>query len=265
MPKTSIEKPLPEHFKGKEAIEHVVEAQAQGIIDSTEAHGEEIPGHISSMADAARETALVLTLIWIIIAPFGFVFVQNLIFLMIFSLAWLIWKAGRSGWMAWSRLERLHRVVEQERFEIEHHRQQEREELKELYAAKGFSGKLLDDVIDVLMADGDRLLRVMVEEELGLSLESYEHPLKQSLGAALGVVIATIGCLIGASIYHPLGFHPIGILVGALIIIGGAAAVSSYYQGNKLTPAIIWNVGLAILSIGTVYFLLQFSFSFPQG
>ena len=34
------------------------------------------------------------------------------------------------------------------------------------------------------MADGDRLLRVMLEEELGFSLEVYDHPLKQALGFA---------------------------------------------------------------------------------
>ncbi len=90
---------------------------------------------------------------------------------------------GRSAWLGWSRLERLHRILAQEKWEIEHNREQEREELGVLYAAKGFEGKLLEDVLDVLMADGDRLLKVMVEEELGLTLESQVHPLKQGLGA----------------------------------------------------------------------------------
>ena len=93
--------------------------------------------------------------------------------------------------LGWARLERLHRIVEEERYEIENHRQQEREELKELYRAKGFQGKLLDEVVDVLMADGERLLKVMVEEELGLSLQSQEHPLKQGAGSALGAFVAS--------------------------------------------------------------------------
>lgn len=34
---------LPPHFKGKEAVEHVIEAQTQGIVSAAEIHGEEAP------------------------------------------------------------------------------------------------------------------------------------------------------------------------------------------------------------------------------
>ena len=78
------------------------------------------------------------------------------------------------------------RLLEEEKWEIEHNRNQEKVELKVLYRAKGFEGKLLDDVVDVLMADDKRALHIMLKEELGMTLEAYEHPLKQSLGALLG-------------------------------------------------------------------------------
>jgi vacuolar iron transporter family protein len=251
-------KEQPVHFKGKDPLEHVVENQARGIIDSTEIHGTEIPGHISAFADAARETALVLLLFWTILAPISFPVEQNLLLLALFTCGWLIWKAGRSGWLAWSRLERLHRVVAEEKWEIEHHRQQERDELRELYRAKGFEGKLLEDVLDVLMADGDRLLRVMVEEELGLTLEAYEHPLKQSLGAALGVLAAALLTFFGAWLFIGSGYSW-GILSGSLLAIGLGAVLSAHYQGNKLIQAFVWNVALAILAYGTVHFLLRYA------
>lgn len=233
----------PSHFKGKDAVGHVAEAQAQGIISAAEIHGTEIPGHLSAAADAARETALLLVLLSFL--------THNGLILALFAGAWLIWKTGRSGWLAWSRIERLHRVVAQERWEIEHHRQQEREELGALYAAKGFEGKLLEDVLDVLMADGDRLLRVMVEEELGLSLETYEHPLKQALGAATGCFFAALICLIS------FWFLPFGLYLGAILAIGGAAALAAYFERNQLIPAIVWNLGLATLSAGFLYFMLE--------
>ena len=66
-----------------------------------------------------------------------------------------------------------------------------------MYEQKGLSGDLLDQVIEVLMADDNRLLRVMLEEELGLTLESYEHPLKQAAGAGLGVLSAFLGAVLG--------------------------------------------------------------------
>lgn len=235
----------PIHFEGKDALGHVAAAQAKGFISSTEIHGTEIPGHISAGADAARETATLLVLMH--------VFFTNLLPLILFSIGWLIWKVGRSSWLGWFRLERLHRILQQEKWEIDHNREQERDELRILYRAKGFDGKLLEDVLDVLMADGDRLLHVMVEEELGLSLEEIEHPLKQGLGAFVGTAIASFFCLLGLW----LG-STIGLLASAFIIIAIASIISAAYLRNRWTPAIVWNVGIAVFAYGAVFFLSQF-------
>lgn len=242
----------PIHFAGKDALGHVAEAQARGLIASAEEHGTESPGSLSAGADAAKDTAFLLLIVTTLQATFGMPHTAIVPAGAITAAAWLIWKLGRGAWLGWARLERLHRVLEQERWEIQHHRQQERDELRELYAAKGFQGKLLEDVLDVLMADGDRLLRVMVEEEMGLSLEVYEHPLRQGAGAALGVLIAAIFCLPSAYLG---GVFP--TLSVALLVMGAASATTAHYEGNRLIPACIWNMGLGILSFSTLYFLLQ--------
>lgn len=242
----------PDHFKGKEAIEHVAEVQAQGIIASSEIHGMEVPGYLSALADAARDTASALLLFWIVLLAWELSVHKMLETLGAFAVGWILWKAGRSAWLGWFRLERLHRMVAQEKWEIEHHRPQEREELRELYAAKGFEGKLLEDVVDVLMADDERLLRVMVQEEMNLTLESQEHPLKQGLGAFFGSLIAASACLIA------LFLHPYALLVIALLLMGLASAVTAYSARNELVPAIIWTVGLGVLAGGSVYFLMDY-------
>lgn len=251
----------PAHFKDKDAIGHVAEAQAQGVIASAEIHGLEIPGYISAGADAARETAIALLLIWAIIdppfSPVASRFLPIVLkMLAVFAFGWSIWKAGRSAWLGWFRLERLHRILEQEKWEIEHHRPQERSELGALYATKGFEGKLLEDVLDVLMADDNRLLRVMIEEELGLSLASYEHPLKQGLGAFLGAVSASLVCLAAFFLYPSLG-----VVAGASLVIVIASAVLASHAQNRWAPAIIWNIGLGALSFGCVYFLLLYLYT----
>lgn len=238
------------HFKDKEAIEHVIEAQAKGIISSSEIHGTEISGSMAAAADASREMALVLLLIWSMLS----LLIPNMqifVFLLIFSIGWSIWKFGRSAWLGWSRLERLHRVLEQERWEIEHNREQEKEELRELYAAKGFEGKLLDTVVDVLMADDNRLLRVMVEEELGLSLATQEHPLKQGLGGLFGSLITAFVCLTALFFFS---FY--GLIAATMLFLAATGALLAYLSHNRTIPAIIWSIGLGIVSYGTVKFLL---------
>lgn len=252
MPKASDNPNNPSHFNGKDALHHIIEAQAKGIVSSSEIHGMEIPGYLSAAGDAARETAILLPSIWLLLNYLKHSPSENLVLLLIFSCGWLLWKTGRSAWLGWFRLERLHRVLEQERYEIEHHYQQERDELRVLYAAKGFEGKLLEDVLDVLMADNERLLKVMVEEELGLSLATTEHPLKQGLGAAFGVLDAALLCLSLLFLWPEYG-----IFLGAALTIAIASGITAYLAKNEAIPAIIWNLGLAVLAIGSIFFLIE--------
>jgi len=243
----------PVHFQGKEAIEHVAEAKARGILSTAELHGMEMPGHLFAGTDAARETAVILLILWIFLSRAGTGVSSICAILAIFSFSWVMWKMGRSAWLAWSRLERMHRVVEQERWEIQHHRWQEREELKELYEAKGFKGQLLEDVLDVLMADEDRLLRVMVEEELCLSLATQEHPLRQGLGAAIGTACSATVCIL---LFFAAPRY--GMWYGSLLTIAIAAAISAYWEDNRAVPAVVWNIGLAVLTSGSVFFLFEY-------
>jgi vacuolar iron transporter family protein len=242
----------PVHFKGKDALGHVVEAQAQGLISASEVHGTEIPGYLSAAADAARETAIILGSVWLLLFSLDIARGKIISLLTILTIGWLFWKLGRGAWLGWFRLERLHRVLEQERWEIEHHRQQERDELRILYAAKGFEGKLLEDVLDVLMADNDRLLKVMIQEELGLSLASTEHPLKQGIGAAAGVFVSTAACLLSF-----LGWPQWGMFAGVFGIVALSSGITAHWAQNKVIPAIIWNLGLTALALGSIYFFLQ--------
>lgn len=237
---------LHKHFEGKKPLDHVIEARKKGKVASSEIHGEELPGHISAASDAAKETALILLIFW---ALFG---LQDHWFMVVFISGWLVWKVGRSAILGWARLERLHQVIAEERYEIEHHRPQEREELRALYEAKGFSGKLLDEVVDVLMADDNRLLQIMLEEELGLNLESYEHPLKQAGGAFIGVIGAALIMSFG------LFFLPNwGPPVCAAVVIALAAGGAAQGERRSVLPAMIWNLAVAALAAGVAYLLQQ--------
>lgn len=240
------------HFNNQDALSHVVDKKIEGILSLSESHGTEVPGPISAASDAARESAIVLLLLWLFLQQLSFPHIGSI--LLAFGVGWVAWKTGRSGWLGWVRLERLHRIIQQEKYEIEHHRQQEKEELMALYQTKGFEGQLLEDVVAVLMADEDRLLHVMLEEELGLTLEAHEHPLKQALGAMIGSFTSLIVTLALFSLAPTFG-----IWISTFCLVAGASAFSAYCEKNAPISAVVWNLSIGALAFGIAYFVFQIS------
>ena len=112
----------------------------------------------------------------------------------------------------------------------------------------------MDDVVDVLMADGDRPLRVMLEEEMGFRLEENEHPLIQGLGAGFGALIGAV-CMLFAIM---CASEALFLATGA-ILFGLSAYVTSKREHNKVIPAIFWNIGIGLFSYLVTYFFMQFT------
>jgi vacuolar iron transporter family protein len=67
-----------------------------------------------------------------------------------------------------------HRRVEY--WEVENLPEAERQEIRDIFAAKGFQGELLDQITEVITADKDRWVDVMMKDELGL-VPNHKQPL----------------------------------------------------------------------------------------
>ncbi len=148
-----------------------------------------------------------------------------------------------------------------EYWEVENIPDKERQEIREIYQAKGFEGELLEQVVDKITEDKDRWVDVMMKEELNMILESKSPIAMAAVTFVSFVLVGFIPLLIyvidyfGAieanlfwisSLLTSLGFVGIGWLksvvnhshIGKSILetlfLGAIAAALAYYVGDVL-------------------------------
>src|SRR6476646_6010784 len=80
-----------------------------------------------------------------------------------------------------SQREILESEIKREEFEIENVPDKERQEIEDVYMAKGFRGDDLRRVVNKITSDKNVWLKTMLTEELGLNLEIVGSPLKGAL------------------------------------------------------------------------------------
>lgn len=148
-----------------------------------------------------------------------------------------------------------------EYWEVEAYPDIERQEVEEIYQAKGFEGELLQQVVDVITADKDRWVDVMMKEELHM-MEDTKSPFMVGFVTYIsfifiGLIPLTLyvwdyiwsfsgNLFLGTSLLTSLGFILVGFLktyvtetnrlkgVLETLFLGALAALVSYYVGDFL-------------------------------
>lgn len=160
-----------------------------------------------------------------------------------------------------SERDNYHKHKKIEYWEVDHMPEMEREEVREIYRQKGFEGKLLEQVVEVITADKDRWVDVMMKDELGM-IKEEKSPF--AIGAVTFSAFVLVGLvplfvyvwdyLLGfnadpflwSSILTALAFVIIGFLksyvtetshfkgIMETLILGVIAAAVSYLVGDVL-------------------------------
>jgi vacuolar iron transporter family protein len=82
------------------------------------------------------------------------------------------------------------KVRAREMDEIAKYPQGEVEEVRQIFQAKGFEGQLLEDVVDVITADRERWVEVMLLEEHGMTIDDHD-------AVKCGMATFAAFCLVG--------------------------------------------------------------------
>lgn len=147
-----------------------------------------------------------------------------------------------------SEHERYAREREREAWEIEHVPDHEKQEIRDIYAAKGFSGAALEHAVATITSDKERWLNSMLQEELGLARDT-RSPFKGGFVTYLAFIIIGFIPLLSfaAALFMPaVRPHTFALSVGltavALFIIGALKTL--------VVARPFWRSGLETLFMG---------------
>ena len=161
-----------------------------------------------------------------------------------------------------SREERVEQARAVERRQIEQIPDGEREEIRQIYARKGFEGETLEKIVDTITADEELWIDTMVREELNMH-QAEETPLRS--GGATFAAFLIVGLIPLAPFLMPqldaqtafwvsavvtgIAFFAVGVGKGYVLdrswlrsgietlLTGGGAAVLAYFIGRWVRSA----------------------------
>ncbi len=148
------------------------------------------------------------------------------------------------------------RAIRQEEDEIKSHPEGEREEVRQIFAAKGFEGKTLEEIVEVITSDNKRWVDTMITEEHGLSLSTPSAwraagvtYLAFILVGAIPLITYVLEYFIPGTVADP--FWMAALLTGVAFFIVGA--LKSRFVGKSWLLEGIETLSVGALAAGIAY------------
>jgi VIT1/CCC1 family predicted Fe2+/Mn2+ transporter len=151
-----------------------------------------------------------------------------------------------------ARMEFMQKERKREEWEVDHTAEAEKQEIRDIYAKKGFANELLDEIVKVITARKKIWIDTMMKEELGL-IEDDRKPLDTALSTILGFITIGIIPLIPFVFIYVAGLT-ISISEGftySTIFTGGSFFLIGIIKG-KIVKKPLLRSGLITLLIGTI-------------
>lgn len=158
-----------------------------------------------------------------------------------------------------SQRQLLKSEIAREEWEIENKPDLERQEIEDIYKAKGFSGKDLEMIVNKITSDKKVWLDTMLTEELKLNIEVVGNPLKSAFRMFGAFLVGGILPII--PFFFLEGYVPLAIAIGISL-------TTSFLVGavkSKLANMSILKGGLEMAGLGTGIALVGFGIGAELG
>ena len=154
-----------------------------------------------------------------------------------------------------SKRDHYQRTLKEELAEIRDLPEIEREEIREIYQAKGFTGKDLERVTAVITSDPTIWVDTMMREEHGLALEDTDHPVLHGVTTFCSFIV--FGMIPVASYIVPMAEtmrFPVTIVATgfALLLVG---LLRSYVTQERMFRGPLEIVTIGALCAAAAYFV----------
>lgn len=146
-----------------------------------------------------------------------------------------------------------HRRIEY--WEIDNIPEMERQEIREIYAAKGFEGDLLEQVVDTITADKDRWVDTMMKEELEI-LPDQKSPVKIGVVTYISFIMIGLIPLLSYLFYGGEAEQGRLFLVACLLTSAGFLIIGylkAYVTRTNKLKATLETLLLGALAAGVAY------------
>ena len=149
--------------------------------------------------------------------------------------------------------------IEQERLEIALTPDIEKEEIRLIYQRKGFSGDLLDKVVDQIILDEDRWVHEMVVDELGITDLDQKPSIKTSLIIFFAFILGAMFPVFPYLILVQTSSDPIVLFwIATAVTFGGlflAGALKTFVTGVNWLKSGIEMLLVGLFAFGVSYLI----------
>ena len=129
----------------------------------------------------------------------------------------------------------------------------EREEVRQIYADKGFNGALLDQIVDTITTNPEVWVAVMMAEEHQLTPVDRRQAWKAALVVGISAIVGSLIPLL------PFAFLPVSISMGVSVAITALVLFAVGVYKARLTVGHPLRSGIEMAIIGTVSALVGYA------